>query len=136
MSKKKISPFHFRYDTGIYGQIIHVFFLHDDAKFAKKFRTLFTKEAEKDFRENTEIFTLDSAGKCSKTNGYVILRFKEWNSWTIDDFEIISHELFHATHYILKRVGMTLSDETDEAYAYLNSYLTEKFYSLLLSKTK
>lgn len=42
---------------------------------------------------------------------------------------IIAHEAFHATAYILERVGMKLEIEvSDEAYAYLLNYIVDEIY--------
>lgn len=43
-------------------------------------------------------------------------------------FSEIAHEIFHVTCWIMKYVGITLSDESEEAFAYLNGYITEQFY--------
>jgi len=43
----------------------------------------------------------------------------------------VTHELFHATHAIMTRVGIKLSDDSEEAYAYLIGYLTQKTLNFL-----
>lgn len=58
-----------------------------------------------------------------------IVRFK-----IVDDIPhgIISHELFHATTFIMDRVGIKFELMTsDEAYAYLLNYLVDKVYEIL-----
>ena len=42
------------------------------------------------------------------------------------EFGFVSHEIFHAAHAIMKNVGVNLSDDSEEAYAYLIGYLTRK----------
>jgi len=45
---------------------------------------------------------------------------------------IISHEVFHAVSFIMERIGMKLEIElSDEAYAYLIGYVTDKIYEKL-----
>lgn len=44
---------------------------------------------------------------------------------------ILAHEIFHITTFIAEHVGLKLHDSSDEAYAYLNEYLTEQVYSKL-----
>ena len=39
---------------------------------------------------------------------------------------ILIHELFHATTMILEDIGLRLTDDSDEAYAYLLERLTEQ----------
>ena len=40
----------------------------------------------------------------------------------------VAHEAFHAVHYLLDTVGMKLTDESQEAYAYLLDWVVEEFY--------
>ncbi|WP_270546562.1 hypothetical protein [Butyricimonas paravirosa] len=47
----------------------------------------------------------------------------------IDDFVTLNHEIFHCTILILKRIGVSLSDDSEEAYAYLYEYITKMIYS-------
>jgi hypothetical protein len=42
---------------------------------------------------------------------------------------LISHEALHITSYILKRVGIDFSFETEEAYAYFLHYIIDNIYS-------
>lgn len=37
----------------------------------------------------------------------------------------IAHEMFHVIHFIMKSVGITLTDESEEAYTYLLDELTQ-----------
>ena len=47
------------------------------------------------------------------------------------DYAMLVHELFHVTDFVLCRVGVKLSRKSDEAYAYLLQYLTEKVFNLI-----
>lgn len=47
---------------------------------------------------------------------------------------VLAHEIFHAAHFILDRVGMRLSMDSDEAFAYLIGYLTERVYDRVATK--
>jgi len=45
------------------------------------------------------------------------------------DFATLAHEIFHIVTFVMDRIGMKLKLlVSDEAYAYLISYLTEKIY--------
>lgn len=44
---------------------------------------------------------------------------------------VLAHEIFHCVTHILGTVGMKHSSKTEEAYAYLIQYLTEKIYTKL-----
>ena len=45
-----------------------------------------------------------------------------------EDTSIVMHELLHATIDIMRRVGIPLNDDTEEAYTYELQYLTNQFY--------
>lgn len=130
-----LKPFHFKIDIEIYRHTLHVFYLHTDLEFEKAFRKVITDNGFEEFKKQTTIFKLDGAGKYSSLEGASVVRFEKWENWNVEDLETINHELFHITHYILKHVGMKLSDKTEEAYAYLNSFLTKRFHQTLIQKT-
>ncbi len=44
-----------------------------------------------------------------------------------EDKSIVTHELLHATIDIMRRVGISLTEETEEVYAYELQYLTNQF---------
>ena len=41
------------------------------------------------------------------------------------NISVLAHEAFHATHFTMRDKGMSLSDDSDEAYAYLLQMLLE-----------
>lgn len=55
--------------------------------------------------------------------------------WTIQQQALLVHELFHITYIVLSAVGIKLSDDSDEAYAYYLQYLTTQVVTMLLKKT-
>lgn len=50
------------------------------------------------------------------------------------DLGAVAHEMLHVTHKILTNKGLTLSNETEEAFAYLHEYLTRELWAKLLGK--
>ena len=49
-----------------------------------------------------------------------------------DMMSVISHEVFHATSFILSKIGMKMElFVSDEAYAYMIGFLTTKIYKKL-----
>ena len=50
---------------------------------------------------------------------------------TVTDYGILQHEIFHATDQILRYIGINLTDDSDEAYAYLIEYITREVYKKL-----
>ena len=45
----------------------------------------------------------------------------------INDEDVVLHEIVHATHTILKSRGLTLSDATEEVYAYYQEFLFHSY---------
>ena len=63
-------------------------------------------------------------------NNVSIIRFMNLDKENIPH-GLISHEALHITSYILKRVGIDFSFETEEAYAYLLHYIVDNIYSTI-----
>lgn len=49
----------------------------------------------------------------------------------IDGLVTLNHEILHCTIALLRRVGMSLSFDSEEAYTYLHEYITRMIYSKL-----
>jgi len=47
------------------------------------------------------------------------------DTW-IDTTKLVVHECFHLTSYIMRRVGMPLTEESEEAFTYLQEELVRK----------
>lgn len=47
---------------------------------------------------------------------------------TVTDYGVLQHEIFHAVDQILRYVGINLTNDSDEAYAYLIEYITREIY--------
>ena len=45
---------------------------------------------------------------------------------TAQDVGFLVHELFHSTYAVMSNIGVPLSDDSEEVYAYTIGYLTEK----------
>lgn len=45
----------------------------------------------------------------------------------------LAHEIFHAVEFVMERIGMKLSNKSNEAYTYLVQYLTKEIYKKLQS---
>lgn len=96
--------------------------------------------------------------KCQRATDYIIKEFDKtvgadiaggvmidyYKIYTIvlEDFKmddvwshgILSHEIGHVTNGILGRIGMSLSNDSEEAYTYLTQHLTMKAYKHLIEK--
>lgn len=78
-----------------------------------------------------EDFKITSKGKTIITEENQTLIWIPKLPETPMDFCYLQHEIFHATTMILKASGLKLTDKSDEAYAYLNGYITRKIYESL-----
>jgi hypothetical protein len=54
-------------------------------------------------------------------SGFTVIRLKDFS-----DYGLIAHECFHAVCFIFNKIGMPLTKESDEAYAYLLQYLVNQ----------
>lgn len=50
---------------------------------------------------------------------------------TPEDYGTLAHEIFHSVECILSEIGMSLSEYSHEAYAYLIGYITQEVYKHL-----
>lgn len=51
--------------------------------------------------------------------------------YTCQDYGILAHEIFHAVDMVLRRMGITLSADSDEVYAYTIDYVTKEVYKAI-----
>jgi hypothetical protein len=58
--------------------------------------------------------------------GIAVIVFYRWSNNAFD-YGTLIHELFHAVDMNLRSKGITLSDDSDEAYAYHMGYFTREF---------
>lgn len=126
--KKDIKPFIVNID--IYDEQI-LFVLCDRKKFVKFAKKNFDKRARKGliklydggWKRNPNALALTSS-----TEGLpmmVSVREMQTDNLTIAN---IQHEIFHCTSYILRWKDISLTEETEEVFAYLNDYITSKVH--------
>ena len=48
---------------------------------------------------------------------------------TCADYGTLSHEIFHSVDTIFRFIGMNLTEDSDESYAYMIGYLTTQIYT-------
>jgi len=53
------------------------------------------------------------------------LIFKDFKN-SVEWLAILSHEIYHLTHAVMREVGMILSEDSEEAFAYYGQYLMEQ----------
>lgn len=47
------------------------------------------------------------------------------------EMSLLQHEIFHTVGFLMSEINTPLNDDTQEVYAYLIQYLTEKIYKEL-----
>ena len=88
----------------------------------KKIRRLSGKQA----KELSKLDFLEAEG------GAFFINFTDQNCLIYVDKECagnlaaIAHEIFHAVYYIMKESGVKLSEDSEEAFAYLTEYLMKQ----------
>lgn len=82
-----------------------------------------------DITGSGNLITMDSnntTGNCFiNKHNQCIIRIKT-NENKYKTISTISHESLHAAIFILDNMGISLTDSSDEIYAYLQSYITSK----------
>ncbi len=63
---------------------------------------------------------------------YFYIWFKEFKT-TVDYYEVVVHECFHLTIECLRTVGLKLSNDSEEAYAYYQGYMFNQTLNKLLN---
>lgn len=109
-------------DCQIYPYDIMVSIGEDDKTLHRKMKRV---NVEGDY---SEVSLEGCQGRCVMfKRGEIILRLKTYPK-TPTEYGNLAHEVFHAAEFLLRRINMPLTYESDEAYAYLIGYITEEIY--------
>lgn len=97
--------------------------------FGESDKKLFPKLRRKGISEPElcEISGITRARAVVFKEGPSIIRMKNIPK-TAEEFGFLQHEIFHAVYFLFTRIGITLGDQSDEAFAYAIQYLTEQVY--------
>lgn len=127
----------FTIDYQIYPFELMVFVNETDDTFRK---TLHDRLPE-DMRHEIEgIFPCSGAHDIYKartgifSGGMSAMHLKFWPENT-KQHGLVSHEIFHAVHFLMERLKMPLDFNNCEAYAYLIQYITEQIYNNISKAT-
>jgi hypothetical protein len=126
MKKKKVNGKKLFYvDCKVYPYHILVYFGKDKTPMLNKLKK--TKGMDLDWVKYLEEGEWSYGDFCSSKDGVTALTMK-CVPVSITDYGVLSHEVFHAVAYIMNRVGMTLSRDSEEAYAYLTEHIHKEIY--------
>lgn len=121
-------------DLVVYPFDILVSIEQSDKDFMRDIRKNIPPNCLKEFEKDSSILNLretTNGRTISLESGETIIRLKKWPI-TPRDSGIVAHEILHAVTFILWRMGIHFEiEKTDEVYAYLIGYITQKFYEKL-----
>lgn len=103
-----------------------LFVFGDEPSFRKAIRKFHTQEQTDKIIENAAI---DEHSTGKTIYNQVHNAFIVWMPrlpQTAAELGTLSHEIFHAVQALMINIGASLSDDSEEAYAYLIGYLTKK----------
>ena len=83
------------------------------------------KEIEDNFKDYSEAHTRGGAILFHKLPAGYIMMFNHEDSW-ISTVEHVVHESLHLVRYVLERAGLELTDESEEAFTYLQGHTVGK----------
>lgn len=121
------------FTIGLYGERIRVY-VGTAEEYVKSLKKEFDIDKEKPMK-NGEYCFCEYMGK---EDG-----FKSFHSIWVDSFSssprdicLMTHEVLHCTFNLLDRVGMSHSEESEEAYTYLMQYIMLEISSEFLEEKK
>lgn len=124
MKKSKVTNFGqrwFELDSGVYPARIFVSIGYNNQYAAKR---LNIKLSDMHPQSTGGATTYDL------NDGRYLLSFSSFSN-DVQDLALLSHEVFHLTFMVLRNAGLTLSHDSEEAYAYLLQYIVESFLKKL-----
>ena len=113
---------HFKIDYGTYPFDCLIYIGHSDEEVIKHFERNYYNLSD----EEKEVLEMRGHGRAGEIKGGYFLRLEDLDIKNPNSLALMSHEIFHLVDFLLRRIGMTLSEDSDEAYAYLIQYLTEQ----------
>lgn len=111
----------------LYRDILIVF--GDEEQTRKTLHKYFDKEEIDDLLRDATFNGRGWTKYTSKFNSYLV-----WfpsNPKTAEEVGFLVHELFHATYAVMCNVGINLSEDSEEVFAYTIGFLTEKVLGAL-----
>lgn len=85
------------------------------------------------FKDSTACITenFENRGTTFYKPGYPIIMWLPTTIKNIEELSITNHEIFHVVSSLLNWVGIKLSNETEELYAYTYQYYSKIIYTII-----
>lgn len=114
----------FPYDVLVsLGATVEEFLSHCERNFEYALTKEESSELEEQFRKETW------GGKTIQlSNNAYLLLLREYPT-TVQQFGFLAHEIFHTADLMLRKAGASLSDDSDEIWAYHLEWLTRRIYT-------
>jgi hypothetical protein len=108
-------------DCGIYPFDVFCYFAEDKEPMYKKLRKWLPESDIQELRK----FDYGTAKSVMFPTGQLLLYMKS-KPVTYFEYGTLAHEIFHLACFVMERVGIKYSYDSDEAFAYLIGYLTKE----------
>jgi hypothetical protein len=86
-------------------------------------------------RANVSMHANARGRTCMLRGGATVLRLRCWCA-DPDDFGLLAHEIFHCVDMLFTKIRITLSRDSDEAYAYAIANLSQRILTELQKKRR
>lgn len=67
-------------------------------------------------------------GKCSVLDtGQIVIRLKNYPD-SPEEYGYLAHEIYHAVNFLMEKIGVKFSEDSEECFAYLIAFITTKIH--------
>jgi hypothetical protein len=129
---RKNKSINFVIDYAVYPFELMVSFGEDIEIFKKRLRAKLPEDIRHEIDSEFGV-DLCSGRTVMFSGGMTAMWFREY-PLKASQYALIAHEVFHAVDFLFQRINIKLSDDSNEAYAYLIQYITEQIYRKLWGK--
>lgn len=84
-----------------------------------------------DWVVHTDDIDEQCCGKAIRLSSGQIVLWMPQKPHDAKDYGVLAHYIFHCASFLMERIGVSPSSESEEAYAYLIQYLTKEITSFL-----
>jgi hypothetical protein len=93
----------------------------------------FVGDVESSDRELLKMTPMMAGRAARMKDGRTVIRLKRWNG-SPEDYGHLAHEVFHAVDFLFRLLGIKLTPQTDEVYAYAIAHLSSEILKRLNKK--